>query len=101
LANHYACSITLKKADLTPAEKMAAYSETGTYMAQKYFGSPSRKMNADKAQQIFGLDADGKPSYGVPLSNYMNAQVISEQMNCQRRGTCIYPGGRCIQLVTV
>ncbi|KAF9394473.1 Vacuolar protease A [Podila verticillata] len=70
--------ITLKKADLTPAEKMAAYSETGMYTAQKYFGSPSRKMNADKAQQIFGLDADGKPSYGVPLSNYMNAQYYGE-----------------------
>lgn len=68
-------SINLKKADLTPAEKMAAYSETGSYMAQKYFGSPVRKMKTDEAQQIFGLDAEGKPSYGVPLSNYMNAQV--------------------------
>lgn len=68
-------SIDLKKADLTPAEKMAAYSETGSYMAQKYFGSPVRKMKTDEAQQIFGLDAEGKPSYGVPLSNYMNAQV--------------------------
>lgn len=68
---------------------MAAYSKTGTYMAQKYFGSPSRKMNADKAQQIFGLDADGKPSYSVPLSNFVNYQVNSEQMNCRRRGTCI------------
>lgn len=54
---------------------MAAYSETGSYMAQKYFGSPVRKMKTDEAQQIFGLDAEGKPSYGVPLSNYMNAQV--------------------------
>lgn len=44
-------------------------------MAQKYFGSPVRKMRTDEAQQIFGLDAEGKPSYGVPLSNYMNAQV--------------------------
>jgi hypothetical protein len=44
-------------------------------MAQKYFGSPARKMKADQASQIFGLDAEGKSSYGVPLSNYMNAQV--------------------------
>ncbi|KAF9409302.1 hypothetical protein BGZ94_002004, partial [Podila epigama] len=66
--------IHLKKAALTPAEKMAAYAETGGYMAQKYFGSPVRKMKTDESQQIFGLDAEGKPSYGVPLSNYMNAQ---------------------------
>ncbi|KAF9174245.1 Vacuolar protease A [Mortierella sp. AD011] len=70
--------IQLKKADLTAAEKLAAYSETGSYMAQKYFGSPSRKMNADRANQIFGLDAEGKPSYGVPLSNYMNAQYYGD-----------------------
>ncbi|KAF9394723.1 Vacuolar protease A [Podila verticillata] len=70
--------INLKKADLTPAEKMAAYSETGSYMAQKYFGSPVRKMKTDEAQQIFGLDSEGKPSYGVPLSNYMNAQYYGD-----------------------
>lgn len=91
MAFHYVHSITLKKSDLSPAEKMAAYSETGSYMAQKYFGSPTRKMNADKAQQIFGLDADGKPSYGVPLSNYMNAQVNFNAMNCRGRA-CIQVG---------
>lgn len=46
-------------------------------MVQKYFGSVHRKMKADEANQIIGLDASGKPSYGVPLSNYMNAQVNS------------------------
>ena len=50
-------------------------------MAQKYFGSPARKMKADQANQIFGLDAEGKPSYGVPLSNYMNAQVCLIQVS--------------------
>jgi hypothetical protein len=71
-------SINLKKADITPAEQMLAYSETGAYITQKYFGSVNRKMKADEAaaNQILGLDASGKPSYGVPLSNYMNAQVI-------------------------
>ncbi|KAG0282271.1 hypothetical protein BGZ96_000648, partial [Linnemannia gamsii] len=66
--------INLKKADVTPAEQMLAYSETGAYMAQKYFGSVHRKMKTDEANQIIGLDASGKPAYGVPLSNYMNAQ---------------------------
>jgi len=70
--------INLKKADLSPAEKLDAYAQTGSYMAQKYFGSPARKMKADQANQIFGLDAEGKPSYGVPLSNYMNAQYYGE-----------------------
>ncbi|KAG0266469.1 Vacuolar protease A [Mortierella polycephala] len=70
--------INLNKADLTAAEKMAAYAQTGSYMTQKYFGSPARKMKADRANQIFGLDAEGKPSYGVPLSNYMNAQYYGD-----------------------
>ncbi|KAG0328425.1 Vacuolar protease A [Podila humilis] len=79
LASQAAISrVTLKKADLTAAEKMAAYSETGSYVSQKYFGSPARKMAADKAQQIIGLDAKGKPSYGVPLSNFLNAQYYGE-----------------------
>ncbi|KAF9292603.1 Vacuolar protease A [Mortierella alpina] len=70
--------IPLKKAELTVAEKLQAYSQTGDYLGQKYFGSPSRKMKADQANAIFGLDAEGKPSYGVPLSNYMNAQYYGE-----------------------
>jgi len=69
------CSINLKKADVTPAQRLDAYAETGSYMAQKYFGSPTRKMKADQANQILGFDAEGKSSHGVPLSNYMNAQV--------------------------
>ncbi|KAF9557561.1 hypothetical protein BGW38_009148, partial [Lunasporangiospora selenospora] len=68
--------VQLKKADVTPAQAMLAYSETGSYIAQKYFGSGSanRKVKADQMNQILGFDAEGKPSYGVPLSNYLNAQ---------------------------
>lgn len=69
---------------MTPAERLDAYAETGSYMAQKYFGSPARKMKADQANQIFGLDAEGKPSYGVPLSNYMNAQVCLIQVSGEK-----------------
>ncbi|KAI8350972.1 aspartic peptidase domain-containing protein [Mortierella sp. GBAus27b] len=47
-------------------------------MAQKYFGSVQRKVKADEANQILGLDAEGKSSHGVPLSNYMNAQYYGE-----------------------
>ncbi|KAG0365772.1 Vacuolar protease A [Gamsiella multidivaricata] len=70
--------IQLKKANITPAEKLQAYAETGSYLSQKYFGSPARKMKTDQANQIIGLDAEGKPSYGVPLSNYMNAQYYGD-----------------------
>ncbi|ORZ09136.1 aspartic peptidase domain-containing protein [Lobosporangium transversale] len=72
--------IDLKKAKLTPAEQIGAYAEAGSYMAQKYFGSSSRqrKIMSDKAAQIFGLDANGKPTHGVPLSNYMNAQYYGD-----------------------
>ncbi|KAF9288216.1 Vacuolar protease A [Mortierella alpina] len=69
--------INLKKADITPAEQMRAYAETGLYMTQKYFGS-HRKTKTEDATRIFGLDAEGKPTYGVPLSNYMNAQYYGE-----------------------
>ncbi|KAK3817589.1 MAG: endopeptidase [Benniella sp.] len=70
--------IPLKKNTLTPMQQMHAYAETGAYMAQKYFGFFHRKIKTDEANQIFGLDAEGKPSYGVPLSNYMNAQYFGD-----------------------
>ena len=71
-------SIPLKKADITPAEQLQAYAEAGSYMAQKYFGK-HRKFKKEDATRILGLDAEGKPVYGVPLSNFMNAQVRKEK----------------------
>ncbi|KAG0197689.1 Vacuolar protease A [Mortierella sp. GBA30] len=70
--------VKINKASLSPAEKLQAYAETGAYTAQKYFGSPARKMKAEQMNQVIGLDAEGKPSYGVPLSNFMNAQYFGE-----------------------
>ncbi|KAG0244600.1 endopeptidase [Mortierella sp. GBAus27b] len=70
--------IEIKKADLTPAEKMGAWSQTGAYVSQKYFGTPVRKVNLEMANQVIGFDSDGKPTYGVPLSNFMNAQYYGE-----------------------
>ncbi|KAF8924716.1 endopeptidase [Dissophora ornata] len=70
--------INLKKAELTPSEQMLAYAEAGSYMSQKYFGSIHRKIKADESTKIFGADADGKPTHGVPLSNYMNAQYYGD-----------------------
>ncbi|KAF9158267.1 Vacuolar protease A [Actinomortierella ambigua] len=70
--------IELKKHNLTPADQLKAYSEAGSYLSQKYFGSPARKMQHDRATEIFGLDANGGQSVGVPLSNFMNAQYYGE-----------------------
>ncbi|KAF9164645.1 Vacuolar protease A [Mortierella sp. AD010] len=70
--------INLKKADITPAQQMEAYAEAGSYMAQKYFGSAHRKINADLTTHILGYDAEGKSTHGVPLTNYMNAQYFGD-----------------------
>ncbi|KAG0241205.1 Vacuolar protease A [Actinomortierella wolfii] len=70
--------IQLKKANLTPAEQLKAYSEAGSYLSQKYFGSPARKMQHDLSSEIFGFDANGGQTVGVPLSNFMNAQYYGE-----------------------
>ncbi|KAK3829046.1 MAG: endopeptidase [Benniella sp.] len=79
VASHAAMvRIELKKADLTPAEKLQSYAQTGAYMTQKYFGSHVRKMSLDMSTEVIGRDAQGKPSYGVPLTNFMNAQYYGE-----------------------
>lgn len=69
--------MTLKKVPETPSQKMSRYSQTGEYLTQKYFGN-SRYMQ--EANQNF---LSGEVGHGVPLSNYMNAQVsnMSEKMD--------------------
>lgn len=62
--------MTLKKVPETPSQKMQRYSQTGEYLTQKYFGI-SRHMQ--EANQI--IFSDSGIQHGVPLSNYMNAQV--------------------------
>lgn len=41
-------------------------------MTQKYFGSQT---HADKNAATFKVKPDGSVEHGVPISNYMNAQV--------------------------
>ena len=64
--------MTLKKIPETPSQKIHRYSQTGEYLTQKYFGN-SRHMQ--EANQIFASDSMGRVQHGVPLSNFMNAQV--------------------------
>lgn len=42
-------------------------------MAQKYFGSP--RQQSEKNVLPFQVKPDGSVEHGVPISNYMNAQV--------------------------
>ncbi|KAF9973994.1 Vacuolar protease A [Actinomortierella ambigua] len=70
--------IQLKKNNLTPAEQLKVYSEAGSYLSQKYFGSPARKMQHDRSAEVFGFDARGGQTVGVPISNFMNAQYYGE-----------------------
>jgi hypothetical protein len=64
--------MTLKKVPETPSQKMHRYSQTGEHLTQKYFGI-SRHMQ--EANQIIFSDSMSGIQHGVPLSNYMNAQV--------------------------
>lgn len=56
----------------TPAESLDRYSHTGQYLTQKYFGA-NRAQDANA--KTFQVGPDGGVEHGVPISNYMNAQV--------------------------
>jgi hypothetical protein len=64
--------IPIKKLKEKPTERLSRYAHTGEYLTQKYFGA-TRQMQP--VNQPFQTEADGSAKHGVPLSNYMNAQV--------------------------
>lgn len=61
--------IPIKKHQWSPTERLQTYSHTGDYLTQKYFN------NRHHQESTFQVNPDGSVSHGVPLSNYMNAQV--------------------------
>jgi saccharopepsin len=67
-------TIKVKRLPETPAEKLARYANTADYVAQRYF-SPAAK---NIYQSILGMDEQGKPSHGVPITNFMDAQYYGE-----------------------
>ena len=69
----------LKKVPETPSQKMNRYSQTGEYLTQKYFGASRHTQDAN---QIFLPNSMGGVQHGVPLSNYLNAQVSK---NCEAK----------------
>lgn len=64
-------SIAIKKVTESPSEKLNRYAHTGEYMSQKYFGQRQNQ----KSVAPFQVKPDGSVEHGVPISNYMNAQV--------------------------
>lgn len=62
----------IKKVPETSRETLQRFSHTREYLTQKYFGSQRQQAQPN---QIFSPDSNGKVEHGVPLSNYMNAQV--------------------------
>lgn len=61
----------------TPAQKLERYSHTGEYLTQKYFGA--QRSQQPTSLQTFQVDENGNVEHGVPISNYMNAQVSYRQ----------------------
>lgn len=70
--NNNITRIPIKKAKESPTEELRRYSHTGEYLTQKYFGS---QRNQEKNVLPFQVQPDGSVKHGVPISNYMNAQV--------------------------
>ncbi|KAJ1965088.1 aspartic proteinase precursor [Dipsacomyces acuminosporus] len=71
-------TISLKKVNESPEATLQRYANTGNYVAQKYFGSNALNGLADLQSQVIATNADGSASYGVPISNFMNAQYYGE-----------------------
>lgn len=64
--------IPIKKVSETSADRAQRYTHTREYLTQKYFGAQRHQAQQN---QIAAPDANGRVEHGVPLSNYMNAQV--------------------------
>ncbi|KAJ2774794.1 aspartic proteinase precursor [Coemansia nantahalensis] len=71
-------TVRLKKTRETPEETLQRLANTGSYVAQKYFGSGSAAQLGALQGQVVPLNADGSAAFGVPISNFMNAQYYGE-----------------------
>ncbi|RKP04366.1 endopeptidase [Thamnocephalis sphaerospora] len=67
-------TVKVKRLPETPSEKLTRYANTATYVAQRYFTADAKNPH----QNILGMDETGKPSHGVPISNFMDAQYYGE-----------------------
>ncbi|OMJ10393.1 Vacuolar protease A [Smittium culicis] len=70
-------SIPLKKFQKNNSELLNDFVHQSNALAQKYLPRGRIPLNEDSVSP-FALDAEGKANYGVPISNYMNAQYYGE-----------------------
>ncbi|KAJ1864633.1 aspartic proteinase precursor [Coemansia sp. RSA 2703] len=71
-------TISIKKVSETPEEMLQRYANTGSYIAQKYFGAGALDKLSLEQTSVVPLNADGSAFFGVPISNFMNAQYYGE-----------------------
>ncbi|KAJ2228115.1 aspartic proteinase precursor [Coemansia sp. RSA 1722] len=71
-------TISIKKVSESPEQTLQRYANTGSYIAQKYFGAGALDKLSLEHSNIVPLNSDGSASFGVPISNFMNAQYYGE-----------------------
>ncbi|KAJ1678110.1 aspartic proteinase precursor, partial [Spiromyces aspiralis] len=76
--------VPLKKVDESPRDSLQRFADTGRYVAQKYLKlgrAHSLEVQGAEAamrEQVLPENDDGSVAYGVPISNFMNAQYYGE-----------------------
>lgn len=65
-------SVTLKRYESAYGRSLNDLAINAEMTAQKYFSA-----NNKDPQGILGLSSNGRVEHGVPISNFLNAQVIS------------------------
>ena len=71
-------SIPIKKVRLDEKIKTVDFDSEMRYLGQKYLGLRPQRVADQIGTESYGLDAEGNPSHGVPLKNFLNAQYYSE-----------------------
>ncbi|BFZ56355.1 aspartic proteinase precursor [Savitreella phatthalungensis] len=71
-------SIPVKKIRMDEKVKTVDFESEMRYLGQKYLGLNPQRVADKLGLESYGLDAEGNPSHGVPLKNFLNAQYYSE-----------------------
>ncbi|KAJ2774600.1 aspartic proteinase precursor [Coemansia nantahalensis] len=71
-------AIRLKKVRETPKETLQRLANTGSNVAQKYFGSGSAAQLGTAKDQVAPLSGNSRAASGVPITNFVNVQYYGE-----------------------
>ncbi|KAJ1943189.1 aspartic proteinase precursor, partial [Kickxella alabastrina] len=66
-------TIAIKKVNESPEATLQRYANTGSYISQKYFGAGTLDKFSSQQGEVIATNVDGSASFGVPISNFMNA----------------------------